>query len=138
MRSTLSTVSRSANMTPGASSIFGRPLGNQSCITRYWVSSALTNGATKVPLAVLTESAPSKPSALSISITFASGRGVILSIIVQGKPTLSGSFTYFTKPASATPRAHHCSAKALMASYSRVPLWEQLSMLTMAMGSAPA
>ena len=118
--------------------MLGRPLGNQSCITRYWVSSAFTKGATKVPLAVLTASAPSKPSALTISMTLASGRGVILSIIVQGKPTFSGSLTYFTKPGSATPLAHHCSAKALMASYSRVPLWEQLSMLTIAMGSAPA
>ena len=45
--STLSTVSRSAYMTPPSSS-GGRPLVYLSSMTRYSVSSALTKGAVKV------------------------------------------------------------------------------------------
>lgn len=75
MRSILSTVSRSVKYTPAFSSD-GRPLGKQSSMTRYSVSSAFTNG---VPA--------TRPSVSSIATAQTSGPRVILSIFDQGKLT---------------------------------------------------
>ena len=90
--STLSTVCLSVNIRPPASSL-GLPFGNASSITRYSHSSAFTKGATYVFLEVMTGSSSSTPSFFKISSTEASGRGVILSIMDQGKDTLFLSFT---------------------------------------------
>ena len=95
----------------------GRPLGKSSSMTRYSHSSALTKG---VP--------SSRPSALSMAATEASGPGVILSIIDQGKETLSASHLL-------NPSPPHFCAKQEIAALSLSPLWEQLSMLTMASGA---
>ena len=84
--STLSTVARSVKITPPISR-GGRPLGKSSSMTRYSHSSAFTKGATKVFLEVMTCSRSSIRSAASMAFTLSSGRGVILSIIVQGKET---------------------------------------------------
>ena len=86
MRSTFSTVSLAVNMTPAFSSR-GRPLGNASSITRYSASSAFTKGATYVFLLVTMLSVSVKPASSSIFFTLSSGRGVILSIMLQGKET---------------------------------------------------
>ena len=114
MRSTLLTVSLEVMMTP-AFSRAGRPFGNASSITRYSLSSALTNGATHVFLLVTTGSSPSSPSAFRIASTEASGLGVILSIMDQGKLTLAGSSIYAANPASARPFSTHFFANALTA-----------------------
>ena len=58
--------------------------------------------------------------------------------MVHGKATRLRSVTYSRKPRSASPFSHHFPANVSMASKSRSPLWEQLSMLTMAMGFLPA
>ena len=86
-------------------------------MTGYSHSSALTKG---VP--------SSRPSSLSMAATEASGPGVILSIIDHGKLTLSAS--HLLKPSPP-----HFSAKQVMAALSLSPLWEQLSMLTIASGA---
>ncbi len=134
--STLSTVSRSVKIRPPLSSAC-RPLGNASSITRYSHSSALTNGATYVFFAVMTGSNPAIPSFFNISSTDASGLGVILSIIVHGKATLSFDWTYSQKPSSTRCCCVHCLAKAYTASRSLSPLCEQLSILTKAIGFFP-
>ena len=135
--STLSTVSRSVNIKPPFSSS-GLPFGNASSITRYSHSSAFTNGATYVFLDVITGSSSSIPSFFRSSSTEASGRGVILSIMVHGNVTFSLQFTYALNPASVSLFSSHFSANVLIAAYSLSPLWEQLSMLTIATGFSPA
>ena len=57
-------------------------------MTRYSFSSAFTKAEVNVFLEVPIRPPSSKPSSASTFITFASGRVVILSIIVQGKVTL--------------------------------------------------
>ena len=74
-------------MPPFANSV-GHPLGNAFSITKYSHSSAFTNGATKLPIVVLTVSNPSILSFPNISTIEASGLGVILSIIDHGNATL--------------------------------------------------
>ena len=66
-------------------------------------------------LEVITGSNPSIPSFFKISSTEASGLGVILSIMDQGKETLFLSLMYPKKPASAVPVSVHFSANALIA-----------------------
>ena len=50
-------------------------------------------GAMKVPIAVFTGSIPSIPRSASAFPTCTSGRGVILSIMLQGNDTFEGSLT---------------------------------------------
>ena len=135
--STISTTSRFVNITPPSSS-FGLPFGKLSSITRYSASSAFTKGATNVFLLVFTKSTSSIPSLTSISITESAGLGVILSIIDQGKLTFFSSSTYAKKPLSQTLLSHQFFANATTAALSLSPLCEQLSILTIATGRAPA
>ena len=135
--STISTTSRFVNITPPSSSL-GLPFGKLSSITRYSASSAFTNGATNVFLLVLTKSTSSIPSLTSISITESAGLGVILSIIDHGKLTFLESSTYDKNPLSQTLLSDQFFANAVTAPLSLSPLCEQLSILTMATGSAPA
>jgi hypothetical protein len=79
----------------------------------------------------------STPAAVSISRTLSSGRGVILSIIDQGKETLFLSRRKSKNAASATPFSIQPFAIVSIAAKRISPLCEQLSMLTMAIGIAP-
>ena len=80
----------------------------------------------------------SKPASVSAFSTAGAGRGVILSIMVQGKETFSSSFTQSAKPWGAKPFSTHFSVMdtTLLRIFS--PLREQLSVLTTAMGTPPA
>ena len=89
-------------------------------------------------LVVTTGAMPSIPAAVSASSTTLAGRGVILSIMDQGNETWVSSDTQATKPSSTYSRFRHCSATVRIPARSFSPLWEQLSMLTMATGAAPA
>ena len=80
----------------------------------------------------------STPLSASIASTFLSGRGVILSIMLHGKETVSSSFTYPTNSSVTNPFFCHSSAIVTMLAFSFSPLWLQLSMLTTASGSFPA
>ena len=60
----------------------------------------------------MTFSSPSIESFFNSSSTEASGRGVILSIMLHGKDTSSGFLIYSAKPASALPFLTHSSANA--------------------------
>ena len=134
--STLSTVSRVVKIRPPLSS-WGLPFGNTSSITRYWHSSAFTKGATYVFLEVTTGSNSSTPSFFRSSSTDGSGLGVILSIMDHGKDTFAGFSIYSTKEAAVRPVSDHFAANVWTASNNLLPLWEQLSMLTMAIGFSP-
>ena len=62
------------------------------------------------------------------------GRGVILSIMLQGKETLLSSLTQAANSAGQKPFSTHPSTMVTTEDLSFSPLWEQLSMLTIAMG----
>ena len=118
--STLSTVSRSVNINPPLVKS-KRPLGKSSSITKYSVSSAFTKGATYVFLEVITGSNSSTPSSNKIFSTEASGRGVILSIILQVNDTLFESI-YSTNSFSALSFSAQAFANAEIAAYNLSPL----------------
>ena len=80
-------------------------------------------------------STPSASSRLAIS---ALGRGVILSIIVQGKATCFSSLTQARKASVTNPPSRQASATRRTASRRREPFFEQLSMETRLSGPAPA
>ncbi len=135
--STLSTVSLSVKIRPPASNAVSLPFGNSSSITRYSHSSAFTNGAAYVFFPVITGCISSPQSTARSFSTFSSGLGVILSIIVHGKLTRLLSSTYPKKSPSTSSFSCHAFAYARIASCSLSPLWEQLSILTIAIGYAP-
>ena len=136
IRSVFSTVSREAKRTPPFSS-GGRPAGKASSITRYSQASALTKGAATEPVTLERMVRSSTPSSASIRRMASSGRGVILSIMVQGKETQEGSPSQPENPSETSPLFSQASAMARTACFSTSPLWEQLSMLTMARGWRP-
>ena len=92
----------------------------------------------KVCLDVSTGAMSSMPrEASSFSISGA-GRGVILSIIDQGKETALSSPSQAAYSAGANPFFTQASAISSTEARSFSPLWEQLSMLTRARGALPA
>ena len=78
------------------------------------------------------------PSAVSFCSTTSAGRGVILSIMLQGKETFASSSSHATNSAGTKPRFSHSRAISVTPAFSFSPLWEQLSMLTTATGVPPA
>ena len=80
----------------------------------------------------------SKPASISCFSMISAGRGVILSIMLHGKETRASSFTYASKSAGTSPFFTHAATISITLARSFSPLWEQLSMLTMAIGIAPA
>ena len=89
-------------------------MGNLSSITRYCGPSALTKGAIYVFLEVITGSISSMPRFFNSAHTESAGRGVILSIMDQGKDTMLSSDRYSTNPASTYPFFSHSLAMAIM------------------------
>ena len=61
-----------------------------------------------------------------------------MSIMDQGKDTLFSFATQTANSGVTWPRSSHCSTTAMTPARSFSPLWEQLSMLTTAMGAPPA
>lgn len=110
-------------------------MGKSSSTTRYSACSALTNAAVAAPRAVWRIPVSSNPSDASISATFASGCGVILSIMVLGNVTFR---RMYARKASASPPTAMASAAGSMAARSFSPLCAQLSMLTRATGAPHA
>ena len=78
------------------------------------------------------------PRSFKTFSTTSAGRGVILSIMVQGKDTFPSSVTQSRKPPSTKPFSCHFSAMVTTPLRTFSPLWEQLSVLTTARGKAPA
>ena len=79
----------------------------------------------------------SMPASSSIFCTAGAGRGVILSIMLQGKETCVSSRSHSVKVAGTKPFFSQASATSRMLPFSFSPLWLQLSMLTTASGAFP-
>ena len=79
-------------------------------------------------------SASSYPESVSIFATFASGRGVILSIIDHGNATRLVSLRYSTNSLDTKPFSSHAFAMVITAFCSFSPLCEQLSIDTSEIG----
>ena len=80
----------------------------------------------------------SNPASASAFSTAGAGRGVILSIMVQGKETLASSSTQVAKSLGAKPFSTHLFTMATTLLRIFSPFREQLSVLTTAMGYFPA
>ena len=89
-------------------------------------------------MALLVMVMPATPRAVSWSATFWEGWGVILSIMDQGKLTLSSQESQRRKSSGTKPPFCQPSARVRQLSRSFLPFWAQLSMLTTAMGLPPA
>ena len=75
-------------------------MGKSSSMIRYCGASAFTNGAIRVFFAVTTGSMPSMPASASSAAICGEGKGVILSIMLQGNATVWPSAKYAEKPFS--------------------------------------
>ena len=78
------------------------------------------------------------PSASRAFSTTSAGLGVILSIMLHGKDTFVSSSSHATNSLLTCPFFNHSSATVTTLLFSFSPLWLQLSMLTTAIGVAPA
>ena len=77
------------------------------------------------------------PDSSSIRCTSGAGRGVILSIMLQGNDTWLSSDSQRTNSFGTKPFTCHARAISRMLLCSFSPLWLQLSMLTTARGAFP-
>ncbi len=89
-------------------------------------------------LLVITGAMSAIPASASCFSITSAGLGVILSIMLQGKETLSSSLIYASNSAGTSPFSFHAFTMARTLPLNFSPLWLQLSMLTRATGAAPA
>ena len=102
-------------------------------MTRYCGISEFTNGAIYVCLSVITGAMSSTPKASNFAFIVSSGRGVILSIMLQGKETFS--ITYSENALSTLPLSSQPFIMLITPACNFSPLCEQLSILTTASGA---